>query len=54
MKPFSSIVIQPEGAALERSCKLDIPVFTLRDKPVKVQYKKAMERVNEVLYPDLV
>lgn len=35
MEPFSSIVIQPEGAALQRSCKLDIPMFTVRDKPVK-------------------
>ena len=52
MQPFSSIVIQPEGQALIRSRKLDAPVFTLRDMPVKEQYKRAMKKINEVLNPE--
>ena len=35
MSQYSSIIIQPSGLSLERSCKLDKPVFTLRDMPVK-------------------
>ena len=31
MLPFSSIMIQPSGPALQRACKLDYPVFTLRE-----------------------
>ena len=54
MEPFSSIVIQPEGISLQRSVKLDIPMFTIRDIPVRLQYKKAKQRVNETFYPHLV
>ena len=42
LAPFASIVIQPKGAAKDKSYKLDQPVFILRDMPVKEQYKKAM------------
>lgn len=39
MNYFSSIVVQPKGTNLNRSCKLDMPVFYLRLMPVKEQYK---------------
>ena len=54
MQPFSSIVIQPTGNALDRSFKLNTPVFTLRDMPVKEQYKKGMRKINELYHPELV
>ena len=52
MGHYQSIVIQPSGKSLERSCKLDQPVFTLREKPVKEQYKLALKKINEMLYPE--
>lgn len=53
MLPFSSILIQPSGQALLRSCKLDQPVFTLREKPVRQQYKQAVAKINHLLHPEL-
>ena len=53
MLPFSSILIQPSGQALLRSCKLDQPVFTLREKPVRQQYKQAVAKINHILHPEL-
>ena len=37
----------------DRAIKLDAPIFTLRDMPVKEQYKRAMKKINEMLFPDL-
>ena len=54
MEPFSSIVIQPTGHSLNKSVKLEYPIFKLRDKPVKEQYKLAMRKINESLYPELL
>ena len=53
MLPFSSIMIQPSGPALQRACKLDYPVFTLREQPVRQQYKQAVKKVNKILHPEL-
>ena len=52
LETFKSIVIQPSGQALDQSCSLDLPVFTLRSMPVKEQYKKALEKVNAALHPE--
>ena len=54
MQPFSSIVIQPSGESLNKSYKLNQPIFMLRELPVKEQYKKAMRKINETLYPELL
>jgi len=48
MNYFSSIVVQPKGDNLQRSCKLDQPVFFLRDMPVKEQYKAALKKIQQV------
>ena len=53
MEAFSSVVIQPEGDSLRKACKLDRPVFTLRDMPVKEQYKKAVKQIEELLHPEI-
>ena len=53
MDAFQSIVIQPEGDSLKKSCQLDNPIFILRDMPVKEQYKKAKKQVEELLHPEL-
>ena len=29
-------------------------MFTLRDMPVKEQYKRALRKINETLYPELL
>ena len=47
MEPFKSIVIQPTGTALNKSAKLDLPVFTLRELPVKEQYKRALKKIKD-------
>ena len=51
MAPYASTIIQPEGQALMRSYKLERPIFTLRTMPVKEQYKRAIDKVTEALYP---
>ena len=54
MNYFSSIVVQPKGRNLDRSCKLEMPVFYLRLMPVKEQYKQALKKIQEVTNPELV
>ena len=29
-------------------------MFTLREMPVKEQYKRAMKKINEILFPELL
>ena len=52
MQQFKSIVIQPRGDYLGRSCELDHPVFVLREMPVKEHYMQALKKINEVLHPE--
>ena len=52
MNHFQSIVVQPKGKNLERSAKLDTPVFYLRHMPVKEQYKQALKKIEEVTHPE--
>ena len=53
MRAFSSIVIQPDGESLDLACKLDHPVFKLRELPIREQYKKALRRVEEKQNPGM-
>ena len=54
MDRCSAIIVQPKGRDLERSCRLEQPVFFLRDLPVKEQYKKALKKIHMVTNPELV